>query len=201
MDGMGSEDEVGIVPVVKLTGRLVRLAVGVGDDVATRVVESLALSLEGIDGDRHGGFTRPADVRVPWYERGEPIHNERQLTIVSVEDLAEIARRLDLDRVEPEWLGANLLVEGIPRLSALPRGTRLFFSSGAALAVTDQNAPCRLAGGAISAAVGGDDRLPYRFVAAAKRLRGVTAYVDRAGVAAAGDEVRLRVPEQWIWRP
>ena len=39
----------------KLTGRAVGLAVGVGDAVETRPVETIELSLEGIAGDRHAG--------------------------------------------------------------------------------------------------------------------------------------------------
>ena len=193
------EAGIAVTPVIKRTGRLERLAVGVGDAVETRPVEAIDLSLEGISGDRHAGFVRPADVRVPWHKRGDPIHNERQISIVSVEELAAIAAGLGLPAVEPEWLGANLLVAGIPAFSSIPRGTRLFFPSGATLAVTDQNAPCRLAGGALARAVSGGGGLPFQFVAVAKRLRGVTAYVDRAGVIAAGDSISVRVPEQWIW--
>lgn len=200
-EGRRAGDRTGIVPVTKLAGRAAWLGVGVGAAVETRRVDSISLSLEGIAGDRHSGFARPADVRVPWHKRGTPIHNERQISIVSAEELTEIAAQLGIERVEPAWLGANLMVEAIPRFSSIPRGTRLFFASGAALAVTDQNAPCRLAGGALSKAIGGDDRLALRFVEVSKRLRGVTAYVDRAGRMADGDGIALRVPEQWIWTP
>jgi hypothetical protein len=200
-DDIGQESAPTIIPVIKLEARTEALAVGVGDAVETLAVERLSLALEGIVGDRHSGFVRPADVRVPWHERGTPIHNERQLSLVSAEELAEIAAALGLPRIAPEWLGANVLVAGIPRFSSIPRGTRLFFASGAVVTVTDQNAPCRIAGGALAKAVGGDDKLPFRFVAASKRLRGVVAYVDRAGDLAMGDTIQVRVPRQWIWQP
>jgi hypothetical protein len=190
-----------ITRVIKVKGRVVRLAKGVADAVPTRRVERLDLSLEGIAGDRHAGFVRPADSRVPWYRRGELIHNERQISLVAMEELAEIAAVLGLPGVEPEWLGANVAVEGVTAFSALPRGTRIVASSGAVLAVTDQNVPCRLAGRALAEAAGADDALALSFVEAARRRRGVVAYVDRAGPIAEGDTLALRVPEQWIWRP
>jgi MOSC domain-containing protein YiiM len=200
-DDAVSSDAAAVTPVIKLEARTAWLGVGVCDAVETRSVDRLSVSLEGIAGDRHAGFARPADVRVPWHKRGTPIHNERQLSLVSAEELAEIADALDLAAVSPDWLGANILLSGIPRFSAIPRGTRLFFASGAVVTVTEQNAPCRIAGGALAKAVGGDDALSLRFVAASKRRRGVVAYVDRAGDLAVGDGVAVRVPQQWIWRP
>ena len=70
------------------------------------------------------------------------------------------------------------------RPSFIPRGTRLFFPSGAVLAVTDQNAPCRIAGAEVERNLPASDGLALRFAAAAKRLRGVVAYVDRPGIIA-----------------
>ena len=192
---------VAITPVVKANARVDWLGVGVDDEVVTAAVDRIELTLEGISGDRHSGFARRADVRVPWFRRGERIHNERQFTIVSSEDLAEIAARLALPRVEAAWLGANLMVSGLARFSLLPRGTRLFFSSGAVLVVTAQNAPCRIAGRALAQAAGGDESVPFQFVKASKRLRGVTANVDRAGAIEVSDDISVRVPEQWIWYP
>ena len=199
-EGRGAFDAPGIVPVIKLKGRAERLAVAQGEDIGAGVVEHLDVTHEGIPGDRHAGFTRPADVRVPWFKRGEAIHNERHLSIVSMEELAVIAGNLGIDKVEPEWLGANLAVSGIPGFSFLPRGSRLFFPSGAVLAITDQNAPCRIAGGEVARHLAGEANLALRFSPAAKRLRGVVAYVDRPGRLTTGDAIDIRVPEQWIWK-
>jgi hypothetical protein len=192
--------DIAITPAIKRTGRVVAVAAASGAAIGSEVLGTLELTHEGIPGDRHAGFLRPADVRVPWFKRGEPIQNERHVSIVSVEDLAVIAANLGVDRVEPEWLGANLAVEGLPDFSFIPRGTRLFFPSGAVLAVTDQNAPCRFAGDEVEKHLSGKDGLGLRFAGAAKRLRGVVAYVDRPGTIRAGEEFKVRVPEQWLWR-
>jgi hypothetical protein len=189
-----------IIPVQKLEARVASLATGVGSEVATRSVGHLDLTPEGIPGDRHHGFERRADSRVPWYRRGEMIRNERQVSIVSEGELEAIASGLGIPRLEAEWLGANVIVSGLARLSFLPRGTLMFFQSGAVLVVTGQNAPCRIAGRSIARENGGADGLEHRFVEVSRRLRGVVAVVDRPGAIRAGDEISVRVPEQWIWR-
>jgi len=189
-----------VTPAMKRKGRVVAVAAAPGEAIGAEAVAALDVTHEGIPGDRHAGFTRPADVRVPWFKRGEPIQNERQVSIVSVEELAVIAGNLGIDELRPEWFGANLAVEGLPDFSFIPRGTRLFFPSGAVLAVTDQNAPCRITGAEVEKHCAGQDGLALRFSAAAKRLRGVVAYVDRPGTIRSGEEFHVRVPEQWIWR-
>jgi len=189
-----------IVPVQKLKARVAALATGVGSEVATRGVGRLDLTAEGIPGDRHRGFERKADSRVPWYRRGEMIRNERQVSIVSQEELDAIASDLGIRRLDAEWLGANVIVSGLASLSFLPRGTLMFFQSGAVLAVTGQNAPCRIAGRSVARKNGCAEGLEHRFVEVSTRLRGVVAAVDRPGGIHAGDEISVRVPEQWIWR-
>ncbi len=57
---------------------------------------ALYANLEGIEGDRHAGWTRKADARVPFYPRGTVIRNTRQVSLVSVEELAEMATALGL---------------------------------------------------------------------------------------------------------
>ncbi|MBP0579313.1 molybdenum cofactor sulfurase [Labrys sp. LIt4] len=192
--------DIAVTPVMKRSGHVVMVAAAVENAVGTERLAELVLTHEGIPGDRHAGFLRPADVRVPWFERHAPIQNERQLSIVSMEDLAVIAGNLGIERVEPEWLGANIAVEGVPDFSFLPRGTRLFFPSGAVLAVMGQNDPCRIAGAEVERHLGGQGGLALRFAAAAKRLRGVVAIVDRPGSIRGGEGFKLRIPEQWIWQ-
>lgn len=186
---------------MKANGTVRRLGVADGSGFVTRAVEALELTLEGIPGDRHTGYSRGADARTPWFRRGEPIQNARQLSLVSVEDLEATAAELGLPDVDPDSLGANLLVEGMPAFSFLPRGTLLFFPSGATLCVTDQNAPCRHAGRSLAEHHPGDDRLEFRFVGAAKRRRGVVARVEKAGRIGAGESFEARIPEQWLWSP
>ncbi len=155
--------------------------------------------LPGLSIERHRGMARAADARVPWYPRGTPIRNSRQVSIVSSAELAEIARALGIPEVKPEWLGANLVVDGGERLSMLPRGSRLFFPGDAVVAVEDQNSPCRGPGRVIAAQYPGRAQLDLDFVKVATRLRGLVAWVERAGTIHDGDAVEIRLPEQWIY--
>ncbi|MFN8830179.1 MAG: MOSC domain-containing protein [Labrys sp. (in: a-proteobacteria)] len=198
-DGPDTATRADIIPVRKGKGTAVGTYIADGDGFVTRPVASIDLGPDGIPGDRHGGLMRPSDVRTPWHPRGTTIFNDRQLSIVAEDELATVAKRLGVPAVEPTWLGANLLLRGIRSLSTLPRGTRIFFPSGATLLVSDQNAPCRYAGASVAAQYPDQKRLDFRFVEAAARMRGVVAYVERPGLIAAGDAITIRVPEQWIW--
>lgn len=195
-----------ITPARKIAGRIAGLYFAGARGFETAAVDRVTLDFDGLalpDGtrDRHHGATRKADARVPWYARGTPIRNTRQLSIVSTADLAAIADRLGVPEVRPEWLGANLVLDGVPDLSMLPRGTRILVKGGAALAVDDQNAPCRQPGRVLAARYPDQPRIEFRFVEVAKRLRGLTAFVERAGELRTGDAAELRLPEQWIYPP
>ncbi|HSI40505.1 MAG TPA: MOSC domain-containing protein [Xanthobacteraceae bacterium] len=189
----------GAVVARKLGARLSLLLIGDGEDFVTRPVERAAVDFEGLVGDRHRGFTRGADSRVPWYPRGTPIRNTRQLTLVAPDELALIARRLELPAVEPCWLGANLVVEGLADLTALPPGTRLHFPGGACLVVEGENAPCRHAGAAVARHHPGRPGLDLAFVNAARGRRGLVAWVERPGDLVAGSAIEVRVPAQRLW--
>jgi len=193
-----------ITPARKLGGRITSLLFAGGRGFETASVERLILDFEGValpDGtrDRHHGATRSADARVPWYARGTVIRNTRQVSIVSTAELAAIAERLGVPEVRAEWLGANVVLDGVPDLSMLPRGTRLLVKGGVALAVDDQNAPCRQPGRVLAARYPEEPRIEFRFVEVATRLRGLTAFVERPGPLAVGDAVELRLPEQWVY--
>ena len=56
------------------------------------VVEALDLTFDGLAGDRHGGPTRRTGGREPWYPRRTEIRNERQISIVSRDELAVVAK-------------------------------------------------------------------------------------------------------------
>jgi len=122
----------------------------------------------------------------------------RQLTVVSVEDLAAIAAAMDLPAIDPGWIGANVLVRGIPDFTLLPWGSRLFFGDGAVLVNEGDNAPCRYAGAGVAAANPGRAGLDRLFVKAARNLRGIVASVERPGRLAAGP-VKLLVPPPKHW--
>src|SRR5262245_6905834 len=126
-----------------LSGSTVRVLIGTEPtSIVTHDVSEVKVTWEGFAGDNHEGLTRSADVRVKWFPRGVPIRNRRQVSLVSSEELALIARALELPQVLAAWLGANLELAGIPRLTELPPGTRLFFPEDATLVVEGQNDPC-----------------------------------------------------------
>lgn len=191
-----------ILPGRKLLARVAGVYVAPSDHFVTRATDALDLDFEGIAGDYHRGITRKSGGREPWYGRGTEMRNERQVSIVGPHELAQIARNMDLHEIRPEWLGANLLMDGVPMLSMLPSGTILFFKGGVTLKVDSQNGPCRIAGRAVAENAGMADieAGALLFPKAAKRLRGLVAWVEKPGRIAAGEDVSVRIPEQWIYR-
>ena len=166
--------------------------------LVTRPVEALTLDWEGVVGDSHRGLTRKADVRVPHYPRGTTVRNERQVTVVAADQLAEVAATLTVTEIRPEWLGANMMLAGIPSLTLLPPATRLIFASGAALVVDWENQPCT-GPGTVIAEHYGDPKLRSRFVKAALEKRGFTAWVECIGIIQLGDAVTVVMPPQRNW--
>ena len=188
------------VPRQTLRGRLVTvMAAPAGDDLTSAPVAELRLDFGGVSGDRHFGFTRKAGAREPWYPRGTVIRSGREVSIVSRDELAEVARRLEIPELPPEWIGANLVIEGVPDLSLLPSGTRLFFEGDASVVVEEINGPCRDAGRLIARHAGGRPDLELLFPKVALGLRGVVASVERAGTVRAGTVVIVRIPEQRLY--
>ena len=161
-------------------------------------LDVLTLTYEGIAGDRHSGLYRESGPREPWYPRGTPMRNERQLSILSEEELAEVAAELSIPELKPEWIGGNLLISGIGDLSLLPPRSILMFPSGAAIRVDGDNGPCRVSGRSIAAHAGRAD-LEFAFVKAAKYKRGLVGWVEREGEVRAGDTVTVRVWEQKLY--
>ncbi len=189
-----------LVPGQKLAGRLagVYTADG-GDGFVTARADELDLTLEGIPGDVHAGWSRKSGSREPWYQRGTIIRSRRQLSILSPPELAAIAAGLGVAEMRAEWLGGNLVVEGVPQLTFLPAGTRLHFDGGAVILVEHMNRPCRHAGAIVARAYPDRTGLDLAFVPVAKRLRGVLASVEHAGRIRPGEAIQIVVPEQWIY--
>ncbi len=178
-----------------LTGSTVRLLLGTErKSLVSHDVPEVQVTFEGFVGDKHSGLTRPADVRVPWFPKGTPIRNTRQVSLVSSEELALIAETLEVPRVLAAWLGANVELAGIPRLTELPPGTRLFFPEDATLVVEGENEPCTGPGKVIEAHHPDRAKLASRFVKAAWKRRGLVGWVERPGVIRAGDVVRVMLP-------
>ena len=157
----------------------------------------MTLTFAGPQGEAHGGLTRPSCSRVTsQHPRGTPIRNVRQLAIVSVEELAEIAAAMGIDALDPALVGATMAVSGLPDFTRLPPSSRLQAPSGATLVVDMENRPCHLPAPVIEARHPGAGAA---FKAAAKGRRGVTAWVEREGEVAVGDPLTLHVPDQPVW--
>lgn len=191
-----------ITPAGKLTAVVDGLYRAAGKNFQSRSVEQLHLTFAGINGDFHRGLTRRSGGREPWYPRGTEMRNERQLSIVAPDELRNISRAMGIAEVRPEWIGANLVLSGIHRLSMLPPGTLLFFKGGVTLKVDGQNRPCRVAGSSVAQNAGMDDSdaAAMVFAKVARRLRGLVAWVEKPGSIAWGEEVSVRLPEQWIYQ-
>jgi MOSC domain-containing protein YiiM len=160
-------------------------------------VEGVKLRFEGVEGDCHSGLTRPADVRtIKQYPRDTPIRNVRQLSLLSTEELADIAGIMEIAEVRPEWVGANMVTTGIPDLTLLPPSSRMQFPSGATIVVDMENEPCRYPA-EIIAKHNPDHKVG--FVKAAKHKRGLTAWVEREGDVAVGDAITVWIPPQRLY--
>jgi len=170
------------------------------DSLVTTPVSEVQVTFEGFVGDKHAGWTRLSDSRTPHYERGTLIRNDRQVSLVSSEELSEIAQRLSILTVQPEWLGANLLLSGIPNLTRLPPPARLFFEQGVVLAVSAENLPCTGPGRVIQQNYPEREDLAPQFVKAARGLRGLVAVVEHPGVITLGEKVRAEIPSQYQYR-
>jgi MOSC domain-containing protein YiiM len=136
--------------------------------------------------------------RTPRYPRGTQIKNDRQVSIVSAEELAQIQAALGVPELRPEWLGANLVLQGLPKLTQLPPSTRLYFAQGATLVVAQSNAPCTNPGKLIRDFYN-QPGLETQFPKAAFGLRGVVAYVEKPGLIAEGDAVQTEIPQQVLY--
>jgi hypothetical protein len=190
-----------IRPARRIKGEVSMLLAALGGDFLTEAVASLDMGYEGIGGDFHAGLTRKSGSREPWYPRGTEMRNERQLSIVAPDELAVAAAGMGIDRIEPGWIGANLVIDGIQLLSMLPPRTQLFFEGGVTLRVDGDNGPCRYAGAAIAKNFPDMDEttVALSFVKAAKRRRGVVAWVEKPGMIRQGEKVTAHIWEQWIY--
>jgi len=164
------------------------------DDLVSTPQEQATLTFAGLEGDRHAGITRRAGGRTPFYPVGTEIRNDRQVSLVSAEELAQVAATLGLPEIRAEWLGANLLLGGIPSLTLLPPATRLFFSGGVVLVVSGENLPCSNPGRVLQIQFPAVSDLASEFPRAALHKRGLVAVVERPGSLRVGEEVHVQIP-------
>lgn len=168
-----------------------------GNDLSADAVDTLALKIGGAEGEAHSGVTRPSCVRVTaLYKKGTEIANVRQLSVLSQEELDLIAEDMGLEAIDPAWVGASIVLKGIPDFSHVPPNARLQGPDGATITIDMENRPCVLPGRVIE---GHHPGYGPKFKAAAVGRRGVTAWVERAGEFSVGEKLRLFVPDQPVW--
>ena len=188
--------------MTELSGKVISVHSGSNENLSKEQHPSIRVELDGIVGDRHRSY-----VRNTWSGDKQPEgtvrRNERQWSAVSVEELAEIQKALNLSEpVTASSLGANLCISGINELSRLPKGSFLRFPSGCTLMVEEYNPPCKamseiqagrhktLTGHSVSATA---------FSKAAKLTRGIVGVVESPGAINAGDDVVVTIYETPPW--
>jgi hypothetical protein len=154
----------------------------------------------GFEGEAHGGLTRASCVRVTsQHPKGTTIKNVRQLSVMSAEEIAQIATTMGLSDIDPTLLGVSMIIEGIVDFTHVPPSSRLQCeASGTTISVDMVNRPCVLPGREIEMEHEG---FGAKFKPAAVGKRGVTAWVEREGMLRVGDVMRLHVPDQRAWSP
>lgn len=167
--------------------------------IRARPLADMTLTYAGYAGESHAGLTRPSCSRVlAQYPRGTDIRNVRQLCVVCAEEMAAVAAELGLAAWDHAWVGASVVISGLPDFTHIPPSSRLVCASGATLTVDMENHPCIEPARTIDLVHPGQGKA---FKEAARGRRGVTAWVEREGVLRLGDVVTLHVPQQRGWAP
>lgn len=198
-------------PALELVGRVesVLVASDFKSIESTPVRKIQCVEGHGIKGDKHAG-ARLADVREKSFLSsglfsGTQIANMRQFSAISCEELAQIARSMELpDIIRHGSLGENLVLSGVPKLTELPTGTLLFFKKGetprsATLFVWGENTPCAAPGEAIQKQFPGLPDVGKKFAKSAMGKRGIVGGVYSSGFIQAGDSVIAQIPAQRIY--
>ncbi len=168
-----------------------------GETIRSVSLTDMQLSFAGIDGELHSGETRPSCVRVrSQHPEKTVIRNVRQMSVVSLEELSIIASEIGLEEIHPEWLGASMVIRGIPDFTHVPPSSRLQSADGTTLVVDMENRPCNFPAREIEQDRPGHGKL---FKGAADGRRGVTTWVEREGPLQVGDTLILHIPDQPVW--
>lgn len=194
-----NREETTILPAQKIRGTVAGVFKAEGASFVSTAVEELQLDFGGVPGDFHAGQTRKSTSREPWYPRGTEIRNERQLSLIAPDEMKLIAQRLEIPKIKPEWIGANLLLEGIDNFTMLPPRTLLFFEGGVTIKIDGDNGPCRIAGRSIAGHFEGREDIETGFSKHGQHLRGLVGWVEKPGSILLGEEFEARIPPQWIY--
>ncbi len=158
-------------------------------------VDEVDVAWEGFVGDKHYGLTMKAGSAQKPYPKGTEVRNIRQISIVSSEELKEVAEAMGLPGIEPAWVGANLLVSGIPGLTQLPSGSRLYFDNGVGIVIEGENLPCTTAGGSLQQQFPDRPEITTAFPKKAIGKRGLVAWVERPGKLISGEGFLVRLSQ------
>ena len=159
--------------------------------------QSLEFVQEGIVGDKHFGLTMKSDVRqLSLYPRGTVIRNNRQWSAVSEEELLLTASLMGIEGIQPQWLGANFCVRGIPDFTQLPTFSLLVIRPDAkdrvVLVNHELNLPCVGPHRKIVEKTGSEPLTD--FVKAAVGKRGLVGWIEKAGWIHVGDKIQVFLP-------
>ena len=186
-----------------ILGKLVSVNLGTkGSDLIKEPCEVLQAELDGFVGDRHRSLQREC-----WEGDKQPEgtirRNERMWSAMSIEELSQIEKTMDLkEPLTAASLGVNLCFEGIPNLSLLARGTIIKFPSGAELMVEEYNPPCIEMGQKVASMYSTNSSEPLAdtaFPQAAMFCRGLVGVIEVAGTIQAGDEVKIIAYQPPVW--
>lgn len=185
----------------KITGKIESIFITPKNENISVPVEGGIFTNEGLIGDRHFGVMALSNSRHPEFDRGTIIRNRRQISMVSKEELSEIAAELNLDEIKPEWLAANLLVSGIPHFTQLPVGARLFFEGGLVLFNDGENLPCKIPARTVQEQFPNTEGIQDKFIKAATHKRGLVAWVECPEKLLPGSTIDIRLPKVWrnLW--
>lgn len=156
-------------------------------------VNEVEVTWEGFLGDKHYGLTMKAGSAQKPYPKGAEVRNIRQISIVSVEELKHVAEAMKLPGIEPAWVGANLLVSGIPGLTQLPSGSRLYFDNGVGIVIEGENLPCTTAGGSLQQQFPDRPDITTTFPKKAIGKRGLVGWVEKTGKLMKGEGLLVRL--------
>ncbi len=91
-----------ILHATKVTGAVEAILINPNaddDSIETARVDKVGVTFAGFEGERHSGLVSKSDVRYrKQYAIDTPFRNTRQVSMVSLEDLAQIAGNLGVER-------------------------------------------------------------------------------------------------------